>query len=43
MDMCRYVTEYGEYDDSTGLIAVSYNDAKIIKLMVPDIIRAGYT
>ena len=21
----RYVTEYGEYDDSTGLIAVSYN------------------
>ena len=25
----RYVTEYGEYDDSTGLIAVSYNGKKI--------------
>ena len=30
MDICRYVTEYGEYDDSTGLIAVSYNGDQTI-------------
>merc|ERR1712172_33364 len=41
----RYVTEYGEYDDSTGLIAVSYNGSLIVgvKMTGNQFVPAGET
>jgi len=40
-----YVTEYGEYDDSTGLIAVSYNGSLIVgvKMTGNQFVPAGET
>merc|ERR1711990_781080 len=40
-----YVTEYGEYDDSTGLIAVSYNGSIIVgvKMTGNQFVPAGET